>query len=815
MLRDLRYAIRTLSSNPVFTAVAVCSLGIGVGANSAIYSLADALLLRPLPVAEPSRIVTVSPVSTGQFAIESISHPDYVDLRDRSRTFDGLLAFSYSSFGFTTQPAVQPQMRFGMFVSGNYFRVLGIAPALGRGFRDEEDRVSGRDPVVVISHHLWTTELDGAPDVLGRKIWLNGTEFTIVGVAPEKLAEMDQVKPALWVPLAMAGKLWDPGQLTARDKCWLTIKGRLKPGVSLAQAASDIAAVTAALRQEYPKTDENLKLRVQTEFQARVGRSAPDTALIAMLAALSLCVLLVACANVAGLLLSRSAARAREIAVRMALGSSRVSLIRQLMLENLLLAACGAALGLLMAVGAADFFNTIPVPTDVPVNLKVALNERAFVYTLAVAVLSAFLFGLAPAARSTRVDLITSLKERDATSSRAGRLWGRNVIVGGQVALSLVLLLISGVLLQGFRSQLQQGPGFRVDRLQLMSFDPGLVRYNETQRTLFYKQLLDITRRASNVKSAALTSSIPMSMGTISTAEIVPEGFNMRKGERTLTIFDSIVTPDYFDTMQIPVLQGRKFADSDAANKPAVAIVNEQFARHYWPNQNALGKRIRLNGPAGPRVEIVGVARMSKYLWITESPIDFLYLPLAQNPHPDMTLVAESKSEDAAALVPALKELVHGIDPNMPVFDVRTMKSLYEGRAIATPNILARTVGAMGVMGLVLSLIGLYGVVSFSVSRRTREFGIRLAVGADRTKVVVMVLRQGLTVALAGVGIGLVAGIFATRAITAQLMFAFQHVSVSSFIIVSLLLLVTTTLATYAPARRASRTDPMTALREE
>jgi predicted permease len=815
MLRDLRYATRTLRNNPLFTATAVCSLAIGVGANSAIYSFADALILRPLPVAEPSRVVTVNPVSKGEFATGSISYPDYIDLRDRNRTFEGLLAYSYASFGFATQRTVQPQMKFGMFASGNYFRVLGMAPALGRGFRTAEDQVSGRDPVVVISHDLWASDFSSSPEVVGRKIWLSGTEFTVVGVAPKKLAEMDQLKPALWVPLAMAGKLWGPDNLTARDKQWLSVKGRLKPETPLAQAGADIAALTASLRRDYPKTDENLTLAVQTEFQARVGRSAPDAALIAILAALSICVLMVACANVAGLLLSRSKARAREIAVRMAIGSSPSSLIRQLMIENLLLAAMGAVGGLALASGAARFFNTLPIPTDVPINLEVTLNQRAFLYTLIVALLSTFLFGLAPAIGSTRLDLIASLKERDATSSRKGSLWGRNVIVGGQVALSLVLLLVSAVLLQGFRSQIQQGPGFRVRRLQLMSFDPGLVHYNEAQSNLFYKNLLDRTLRAPGVESAALTSGIPLAMSSVGMAEIVPEGFHMPKGEKSFTIFDSIVTPAYFDVMQIPVVKGRKFRQSDDTKTPAVTIVNEQFARHYWPNQNAVGKRIHLNGTSGPLVEIVGVAKMSKYIWITEAPTDFLYLPLAQNPRPDMTLVTQTKSEDATTVIPILREVTHSLDPNMPIFDVRSMKSLYESRAVETPNILIETVGTMGMMGLVLSVIGLYSVISFSVSRRTREFGIRLAVGADRNNLVMMVLRQGLKVALAGIAIGLVAGIFAARAVTSQLFFAFQHVSAYSYFSVPLLLIVTTAVAAYLPARRASRTDPMTALRDE
>lgn len=815
MLKDLHYALRMLRKNLGFTAVAVCSLAIGIGANSAIYSFADGLLLRPLAVAEPSRLMSITPVSSGAFGTSSsLSYPDYMDLRDRNHTFDGVIATAYSSFGFTADRATQPHRKFGMFVSGNFFPVLGVTPQVGRGFRLDEDKVAGEDAVVVLGHDLWVSEFGKNPSVTGRSLWLNGTEFTIIGVAPETFPGLGQVKPALYVPLAMSPSLGDSNNLVKRDVRWLDLRGRLQAGVGIAQARANVESIATALRGMYPKSDENLKLKVETQFQLRTEQSPPDTAMVVMLGLLALCVLLVACANVTGLLLSRSTMRVREIALRLAVGANRASLIRQLLLENLLLALAGGAAGLLVAMGAIAFFNSLPLPTEIPLDINFRLDRQALLFTLAAAVFSTFVFGLTPAIGTTRVDLIQALKERDATLSRGGRLWGRNLIVGGQVALSLVLLLISAVMVDGFRGQLRQGPGYRTDHLQMMSFDPNLLHYSESQKDLFYKQLLDQVRVTLDVDAATLSSSIPMSPANINMIGVVPEGHTLKRGEEIPTAFDSVVTPDYFQTMAIPVLRGRGFLESDKMHAPEVAIVNEQFAHHYWPNESAIGKEIRLKEATGKAVQIVGVAKTSKYLWITEAPSDFVYLPFAQNPQADMTLVVQSKNSDAATLVPVLRQVVQNLDRNMPTFEIRTMKNLYEARAIATPNLVSETVGGLGLMGLILSVIGLYGVVSYSVNKRTREFGIRMAVGADRQKVLGMVLKQSLILGAAGLAVGLLAGVFVTHAVTSQMMFSF-HVGVLPFVAVSLLLLVTVGFAGYVPARRASLVDPMRALRDE
>lgn len=816
MINDLRYAFRILRKNPGFVAVAILSLAIGIGANSAIYSFADTFLLRPLPIMKPSQVVTVDAEMPGILGSNNnvISYPDYVDLRDRNHTFDGLIASSFSGFGFAPDRSIQPRIKYGMSVSGNFFKVLGIEPTLGRGFLPDEDRVAGRDAVAVLSHDLWVNEFAANPAAVGRKIQLDGIEFTVVGVAPEAFTGMSMLKPALYVPLAMSDALSQTHNLQKRDVRWLELRGRLKSGVGISQAAADVSSIANALRGMYPKEDENLKIKVETEFQLRAQSSPPDTALVIMLGVLAVCVLLVACANVAGLLLSRATVRAREMAVRLAVGSSRWLLIRQLFTENLLLALGGGLAGLAVAVGAVKFFNSLPLPTEVPVDLTFRLDERALWFTFAVAVASTFLFGLTPALQGTRLDIVRALKEREGTGSKGSRLWGRNIIVSGQVCISMVLLIVSGILVAGFQSQLDQGPGFRTGQLQLMSFDPSLLHYTEAQRDLFYKRLVDQTRQASEVKSAALASAIPLAPNGISTIGVIPDGRELKRGERAIDILDAVITPGYFESMAIPLVQGRDFLESDQAASPQVAIVNEQFARHYWPNENAIGKRIRLKDAAGKQVEVVGVAKVCKYVWISEPQGDFVYLPSAQNPQAGMTLIAQTKNSDAATLVPTLRQIVQGLDRSMPVFEVRTMQSLYESRAVATPRIITRTVAGMGLMGLILAVVGLYGVVSYSVSRRSREFGIRMAVGADKWKIVSMVLRQGLALGLAGLSAGVVLGVLAAGAIRSSTLFSFS-ISIAPFVDVSLLLLLAVVLSACVPARRASLIDPNRALRDE
>jgi predicted permease len=816
MLTFVKHAFRVLRKDPGFTLIAIFSLAIGIGATSAMFSFADAVLLRPLPVMKPDGVVAVSTAGSSALgANTAISYPDYVDLRDRNRSFDGLVAGSYSQFGFSPNPQALPRMKFGMYVSGNFFRVLGVEPALGRGFRPDEDQAEGRDAVVVLGHDFWVSEYNSNPAVLGSRLRLNGIEFTVIGVAPERFTGIEPaVRPELFVPLAMSPRTGQQNTLHKRDERGLSVKGRLKPGVGLDQAQADVAAIVKELQKTYPRTNRDQRLKVETELQMRVEQSPPDAAMSAMLVLLGLCVLAVACANVAGLLLSRSRARSREIAIRLAVGAGRGSLVRQLLFENLLVAIAGGVGGVAVAYAAAQFFNTYPIPSDLPIAIAATVDGRVLLFTLVLSLLSTLLFGLAPAFRSTRPDLVRSLKAADADSGGKKRFWGRNAIVAGQVALSLVLLVISAVLLQGFRDQLSQGPGFRTERLFLTSFETQLAHYSEDQTSRFYENLLERTRSAPGVRSAALTSAVPMVGGD--TVEIAPEGYQMPASQQTLTIFDAYVSDGYFSTLGIPILRGRGFLESDRKGAPLVAVVNAQAAKHFWPTGDALGKRFHLKSASGDLVQVVGVAKTAKYVWIAEPPFDFIYLPFRQHARSGLALLAESKVPDAATLAPALREVVRGLDPDMPVFDVRTMQDSYNQRAVKVPNMLVEIVAGLGLMGLILAIVGLYGLVAYSVSRRTREIGIRMAIGADRTKVVWMVLKQGLQLGAAGVAAGLAVSVIVCNIMTAHLFAAtFDRVNPLLYGLVAAPLLAVTVLAAWAPARRASRIDPMRALREE
>jgi macrolide transport system ATP-binding/permease protein len=815
MLQNLRFASRMLRKNPGFTLIAVCSLAIGIGANSAMFSWADALLLRPLPVLKPGEIVSVRSSSPSNPS-NNVSYRDYVDFRDHNRSFDGLMAYSLAPFGLSEKPDALPQLKYGLFVSGNLFRVLGVEPDLGRGFRPDEDKVSGRDAVVVLSHDLWLSQFGADRSVIGRKVRLNGTDFTIVGVAPEHFTGMDQYfRPALFVPIAMSARVGEQDALEKRDNRWLTVKGRLGRGVTVPQAQADLVSIASALERMYPDTNRNQKARVETEFQVRIEQDQPDAQLIAMLMTLALSVLLVACANVAGLLLSRARARSREIAVRLAIGAGRSRLIQQLLLESLLIALVGGALGVAVAYGGTRFFNQIQVPSDLPIVLSAQLDHRVLFFTLAVSLASTLLFGLTPAIRSTQSDLVSALKAADADLAARSRLWGRNLLVICQIAISLVLLTVSTILFRGF-AQVVKDPGFRTDHLLMMSLNPTLVRYTDAQTRHFYKQLLERARSAPGVKSVAWTQNIPFRPDQ-DMDSVAPEGYQFPPGQQTVNVFSDTVGDQYFETIGIPVVRGRAFLQSDTANTPRVAVVNEQFAKHYWPNQDAIGKRFHLSDAKGPLIQIVGIAKTTKYLWVGEAPLDYLYLPLAQHPQARMTLIAESES-DSAALVPVLRQAVKNLDPNMPIYGVRTMDDFYKQRAIKTGTIIMQTVGGLGVMGLLLAMVGLYGLVAYSVSRRTREIGIRMAIGADRTKVARMVLKQGLILALIGIAIGVIASVEADKVLG----FMFGGPSAMSmeeaviiFLLMPLTLVMVTLLATYAPARRASLVDPMRALRDE
>jgi len=814
--QDLRHGRRMLAKNPGFTLVAVLSLAIGIGANSAMFSLADALVLRPLPVLHPSEVVTVGMTeSLAGFSLYNASYRDYIDLRDQSRSFDGLVAFTETTFGFATAASALPQIKLGALVTGNLFRVMGVEPELGRAFLPDEDRVPGRDAVVVLDHDTWEKEFAADRSILGRRVRLNGIEFTIVGVAPARFTGLDRfMRPAFYIPMMMWPRVTSKPEdkpLESRDFRALTVKGRLKPGATVAQAQAEVTAIANNLARAYPDTNRNRTAAVRTELEARTQQSPPDAILVTMLSVLAMAVLVVACANVAGLLSSRAPVRAREIALRLAIGAGRPRLIRQLLTESLLIAVAGGLLGLGVGYAGVTFFRQIKIPSDLPIKMNFEMDQRALVFSLVVALASAVLFGLAPAIQTTRTDLVSALRSATADTPGRRRLWGRNLLVAGQVAISLVLLTVSTFLFRGFRHEIAQDPGFRTEHFLMMSFDPGLVHYNESQTQQFFRELVERARSVAGVKSAALAFSVPFSTSQDGVT-IRPEGFQFPPGKEDVSVFANTVGDDYFDTAGVRIVRGRGFHITDTANSPHVAVVNEEFAKHYWPGKDPIGRRFRLNDRNGPWFEIVGVAKTVKYLWIAEAPMEFLYLPLAQHPQQRMILLAESAA-DPLTLVAPLRAVVHSLDANQPIYDVRTFGDFYHMRAVSTPNLLIQTVAAMGIMGLVLALVGLYGLVAYSAGRRTREIGIRMAIGAQRASVLRMVMHQGLILALIGISIGLVASVGAEQLLKAS--FGAGKTDFVAYLLVAPTLLGITMLASYVPARRASRIDPMRALRYE
>jgi macrolide transport system ATP-binding/permease protein len=819
--QDVRYGCRMLGKNPGFTTIAVASLAIGVGANCAIFSFADALLLRPLPVARPGEVMTVGSMNS----LESLratalvsSYRDYVDVRDRAKSYEGLAAFSYTTAGFASDSKNTPKLKMGMVVTANLFGLMGVEPMIGRGFRPEEDQVPGRDPVVVLGRTLWEQEFASDSSVLGRSVSINGSAFTVVGVAPSEFTGMNQyVRSDFFVPMMMSPRLITDrkaASLEARDARNLTIKGRLKAGVSQAQAQTELTAISSELERAYPDTNRNRAMFVRTELQARIAQDPPDATLIAMLSTLALAVLFVACANVAGLLTSRAPVRAREMALRSAIGAGRRRLVTQLITESLLIALAGGVAGLGVGYAGMTLFRQLELPTDLPILLTFQMDRRAPLFSLAVAVASAVSFGLVPAIQATRTDLTAVMKASDSVAPGRRRQWGRAILVGGQVAISVVLLVIAMFMFRAFRSELASGPGYRTDHLLLMTFDPTLVRYSDTQSQQFFHQVAERAREVPGVTRVTMTTSIPMLNDTIGASTIAPEGYQFPPGKESVSVLSSMVDEHYFDTLGIAILKGRNFRVTDDTGAPPVAIVNQYLADHYWPNQDPLGKRLRLEEGDRPWIEIVGVARTSKYIFIAEPPSDFVYFPYRQKSQPRMVMVAQSAG-DPSSLVGPLRQVVRDLDANLPIYNVRTMDEVYRMRAISVFNVIIGIVAGMGAMGLGLAIVGLYGLVAYAASRRTREIGIRMAIGADRTAVLRMVLRQGIALAVIGLVIGLAASVAAGRLLAAAFADQSNQRDFMAMLLVAPIVLAVTFLASYIPARRASLIDPMTALRYE
>ncbi len=821
MLNDIRYAIRTLRQNPGFALVAIVSIALGIGATAAVFSLAEAIVLRPLAVRDPWGLVSLRSYVPGQQAVGilsgPLSYPDFVDFRARSKSYESLTAFEYGMWGFTADERKQPQAKLALAVTGNFFDVLGLRPQIGRGFLPEEDQVPGRDAVAVISHALWVSEFASNPEVIGKEFALNGIKFTVVGVAPERFTGADQAtRPSLYVPMMMVPRLSGDARynpLEDRGMRGVQPRGRLKRGVSVPQATAEAKGISAELAQAYPATNRNYSALVYSEFGLRIASDPYDAITFGFILLLSISVLLIACANVANLMLSRAWARTREFAVRLAVGAGRGRLIRQLLTESVMIAFLGGAAGIGLAEWAAAAMSPIIVPGfNFPVVFDINIDTQVLLYALAATFFSAVFFGLAPAFRATKTEVAPALKASPMDNGIRSRLLGRNALVISQVTASLVLSVVAAQAFRGARIALSSSAGFRKDHMLMTSFDPSMLRYSPAQTDQFYGKLLDSARRMAGVKAAALAETLPMSPPVGNLARVVTEGPAPLRASDAAATISIAVSDGYFEALEIPILKGRGFLETDKADSPHVAVINEVLARNRFQGQDPVGKHVRIGDAPGREVEIVGVAKESKAIFIVEPPVEVIYVPLKQNPLSHLVLMLASDGPSTALAAP-LRDLVRLTDPDQPLIGMMTMEDFFEQRATKLIKMLNGLFGGLAFTGLAMAILGLYGLMTYSVTRRTREIGIRMAIGAGRVEVLAMVLKHGLILSGVGVATGLVISVLVSKALTTVI--GVPPFSMALMVAVPLGMLAVAALGAYIPARRASLVDPNSILRQE
>ena len=772
---DIRYGIRMLAANPGFSAVAILSLAIGIGANTSTFSLADAMLLRPLPVEHPADVVRV--VSTSQAErYARISYPDYIDFRDHAKSFSGLVGYKNIAIGFNPNPDAPAKLMLGLAVTPNFFDVLGIRPALGRGFRADEDR----EPVVVISDSTWDSQFGRDPSVIGRSVKLSKVDFTIIGVAPASFPGIDRyVHESMYVPEGVTPRFApdEKDLLGHRERLNLSVYARLQPGRTASEAQAELQTIARNLERAYPDTNRGRGVLVMPELQARM-RVDPDDAL--------------------------------ETAIFLAIGASRARLLRQLLTESLLLSLAGGAAGLGLALLGINFFSSIRLPTALPLWLVAHLDLRVLAFCAGASVLSGVVFGIAPALHTLRTDLSGTLKAGDAAlSGKRRRFQVRNILVVAQVAVSMLLLLIAGLLVKDFANATSFTAGFRTDHVLLLTLDPSLVGYQESKGRAFYRQLEERVGGLPGVRSVALGEHIPLGV-TSSSKNVVIEGFEMAKGQQSLSMLVDSVDEHYFNVMHIPIVAGRQFQPSDTQSSVPVAIVNEAMAQTYWPKRSPIGGRIQMGKQT---LQVVGIAKNIKYRDLSEHGLPFIYLPFSQQYESLMTLHVETAVDPATLAGPVLAE-IRKLDAATPVQDVQTMQHFFREGALFGNRLITQVVTAIGLFGLLLAITGLYGVIAYSVSRRTREIGIRMAIGADPGSIARLVLRQGMLLTGIGAAIGLALSLLASQ-LLGSLLVGVSARDPQVYVAVPLLLAAISLLACYVPARRAARIDPLLALRQD
>ncbi len=812
--QDIRYGFRILLKKPGFTATIVLALGLGIGANTAIFSVVNAVLLRPLPFKNSERLVALRQTTTQRKDdLDFASYPNFTDWRTQNKVFEQLAVFR--NVNRTLTGADQPVRLQSAIVSANIFQLLGATPSLGRAFLPEEDMPGASSYAVILSHGLWQRRFGSDPKVLGRNLTLSGKSYTVVGVMPEGFQFPVQAEPTeLWITVALDAETPVDGgapNTAQRGVGIYQVIGRLKPNVTLEQAQAEMDSIARNLEAQYPDTNTHQGVKIIPQLELLVGKIR--TALLVLFGAVGF-VLLISCANVANLLLARATTRHKEIAIRAALGASRWRVVRQLLTESVLLGLAGGALGLLLAMWGTDLLVALS-PKGLPRLSEIGLDGRVLAFTMFVSLLTGAIFGLAPALHASKLDLTESLKEggRSGTAGARGNRV-RSLLIVTEVALALMLLVGAGLLARSFLRLQGASPGFNAEHVLALNISVPFAKYSEPQQAVFYRQLLSRIETLPGVDAAGIVYPLPLSGDQIEVTFEV-DGRPMARGERPSTEYRA-TSPDYFRAMSIPLLKGRGFNARDDVKSPGVIIINETLARQIFPGEDPIGKRIRpgisVGNDEAVMREIVGVVGDVKHQSLSSEAGAEVYVPHAQVPFSGMTLVART-GIDPQSLAATMRNEVSKLDKDIPVYNIRTLDD-YLAASVAQPRFNTLLLGIFAGVALLLTMIGLYGVISYSVTERTHEIGIRVALGAQTSDVLKLVVKQGMALALIGVGVGLAAALALTR-VLASLLYGVSATDPITFTGVSLLLVAVALFACLIPARRATKVDPMIALRHE
>src|SRR5215469_1643545 len=818
--QDLRYAVRMLRKSPGFTATVVITVALGIGVNTAMFSLLNGWLLRPLPVPSADQItVLASEQKEGSNA--NFSYPDLLDFQHEAAGFSDLFAYAFMIGGLSADGEAR-EIAY-ICITGNYFSALGVKPALGRLFLPGEGEKPGEELLVVLGYSFWQNKFGGDPHVIGRSVRVDGRQATVIGVTPREFhGTVFALDMDVFLPLSALSLLGDSGSFwTARDDRSLNVMGRLKQGASLEQAQSSLDVIADRLATQYPDTNKGVKVRVIPERFARpaafVATFVPVIAsLFLVLAGL---VLLLACTNVANILLVRATARSREVAIRSALGASRARIIRQIVTESLLMALLGSAAGVFfggaaLAVSGSLLHSVFTNRNNRGFSMDVSFDWRVFAYATGTAILAGILVGLWPALRATRADVNVELQEGSrGASPSGGKSAVRSALTVAQLACSLMLLIAAGLFVRSLNSAEHMYLGFNPDHVLNVIMDPHEIGYDQAETRAFYEELGNEVGRIPGVQSTSMAFTVPMGRPS-NTTPVFVQGHPVSARERPPVIPYDCISPSYLETMQVPLLKGRQFTNSDGEAAPPVAIVNQAMAKRFWPNEDPIGKYFSLKSNTGPFVEIVGVAGDGQYFFISTAAQPYFYLPLAQN-FVSYRFLQLRTSVPLQSIVSRVEEVIHKLDPDLPIDDIRTMQQLVQGIGGLFLFRLAATVAAiMGFLGLVLAIVGVYGVICYSVSQRTNEIGIRMALGAGRAEILKLVSGRGLRLVGVGVAVGLVAAWALSRAMN-SLLVGVNAADPITFGTVAVLLILVALAACLVPARRATRVDPMVALRYE